>query len=397
MTLSLNGVSVTSLRLTSPWSGAWAADVELDLGDRPTAPSGPATLLIDTTPLVGTIDPGKSGTFGPRARARVVGGARGWEQTVSPMQYHNDAGVLSTAVLATTAAEVGERILEVAPRRLGIDFVRRAGPAARVLDGFTWYLNNAGVTVVGPRIPTPATPALEIIDWDPRQRVATIATTGIVSPGTILADPKFGTAKIRDVEQTWGNGGSRARAWTIGVDETPGPGGGGELLALVGAIARDAVGAPFLATVRYIVGAQLPDGRFVLAPASPKRGLPPLKAISLAPAIPGMSVMVPPGTVAHVVFVDGDRNVPVVVGFEKGSTPLSVKIDSTLVHVGTGTAPSAGPVALAAPTLTALNALKTAVAAALAPIPGGAAVAATLEAAMASVATTVPSTKLFSE
>jgi hypothetical protein len=345
VTLFLNGLRASSVRLITPWTGAWAADVDVDLGALPDLTPGPALLTIGTTSLVGTIDPAQSGRFGPRARARVVAGAGGWEKTVTAKHYHNDGGVLSAAVLQTTAAQVLERVVEVVPRRFGIDFVRPAGPAAGVLRGLSWYVNAAGVTIVGPRIPTPAIPtSVKVLAWDARSKVATIATEDVLSPGTILADLRFGTAKVRDVEQTWGDGGARATAWTIAVDETPGTDGGNELVGIIGAIAREAAGSQFLAAVKYRVLSQLPDGRFMLEADEKSEKHPDLKAISLAPAVPGMSVKVPPGTMLHVVFVDGDRSSPVVVRFEEGPTPIEVSIDAVRVAVGS---PGAEPVALA--------------------------------------------------
>ncbi len=359
MTLALNGIRAGSVRLVTPWSGAWSADVDLDLGELLDLPTGPAVLVIDRSPLVCTIDPTQSGRFGPRARARAVAGAGGWEKTVGPKSYHNDGGVISTAVLATTAAEVLERIVEPAPTRFGIDFIRAAGPASSVLAGLPWRVDDQGTTIVAPRVPTPATPDVQVLEWDARTKVATIAADGIVRPGTILTDPRFGQAKIRDVEQTWGDSGSRATAYTIAIDEEP-ERAGGELVDVLRAIAKDAVGADFLARVEYRVVSQLPDGRFILK--APKDALhPDLRAISLAPAVPGMSVKVPPGTVAHVAFVDGDRSQPVVVGFESG-TPIEITIDPSLrLAVGGATAV---PVAMAPAVGVALSALVAYVAAA---------------------------------
>ena len=395
MTMSLNGIRASSVRLLTPWTGAWVADVDLDLGERLDLASGPAVLTIGTTQLAGTIDPAQSGRFGPRARARVVAGAGGWEKTVAAKHYHNDGGVLSAAVLATTAAEVGERIVETAPGRFGIDFVRPAGPAAKVLSGLAWFVDATGTTIVGPRVPAPA-PTLRVLEWDARTRVATIGggdELELVTPGMLLSDPRFGTAKIRDVEQTWGDTGARATAWTVATDKTPGTEGGGELVAVISAVAREAVNAAYPSAVRYRVLGQLPDGRFTLQVVKKGKGVPDLKSISLAPAIPGMSVKVPPGTIVHVAFIEGDRSLPVVVRFEKGPKPLEVQIDGIHVHVGTGLSPRVGPVALAPAAISAFGAIVTALNAYPVTAPAGAALATALSPLM----TLLPSTKLFSE
>lgn len=399
MTLLLNGIRASSVRRIEPWSGVWACDVELDLGDLGDLPTGPGVLVIDKTVLQGTIDPAHSGRFGHRARARLVGGAAGWETTVAAKHYHNDAGVLSTSVLATTAAEVKERVVEALPSRFGKDYVRPAGPASSVLATSSWYVDRTGTTIVGPRVRTPATPDVQILAWDARTKVATLATGDVLSPGTILVDPRFGTAMIRDVEQTWSDNGPRALAWTISPQATPPAGvAGGELVAAVKAIARDAVGGPFAKVHRYRVVVQTPDGRFNLQAIKKARGIPDLKAISLAPAVPGMSVKVSPGTIVHIAFADGDRSQPFVVRFESGPKPIEVSFNPTaFVQVGTGILPTAGPVAMAAGTTSAINAIKTLISAWSSLVPGGAAAAATFEAAIAPILASIASTKLKAE
>lgn len=400
MSLALNAIRASSVRLLTPWSGAWVADVELDLGELPDLPTGPAILKVKDAPLKGTIDPKQSGKFGPaRARARVVGGGGGWEKTVSAQHYHNDAGVLSTAVLSTTAAEVGEVVVESKPARLGVDVVRAVGPASRVLAGAAWYLELAtGATIVGPRVRLPAPPTLQILDWDARTKVATIATDDIVAPGTILKDERFGQAVVRDVEQTWSDGSARATAWTMPLDANPlAP--GAELVAAVAAVAREAAGVPYLKVYRYRVVIQGPDGRLNLQAVKKTRGVPDLKAISLAPAVPGMKVKVTPGTIVHVAFVDGDRSQPVVVRFES-QKPLEVTFDATVRVVVGGEL--AAPVALAAPTLAALTAVGTAVAGIFTAlqglgVPGTGAAAKTLADAITTAGTAAPAKKLFAE
>lgn len=388
MTTFLNGLRATSIRLVTPWNGAWYADVEVDLGELPDLPTGPAVLSIGAASMVGTIDPVQSGRFGPRARARVVAGAGGWEKPVGAKHYHNDGGVLTTAVLATTAAEVLERVVEASPGRFGIDFVRPAGPAAAVLAGLDWHVDAAGMTIVGPRVPLPASPLLQILEWDARTRVATIATDDVLVPGAILTDARFGTAKIRDIEQTWGDGGARARAWTVAADTTPPPQAGPELVGVIGAIAREAAGARYLSPAQYRVISQLPDGRFTLQTVRKDAGLPDLKAIALAPAVPGLSVKVPPGTVLHVEFVGGDKSIPVVVRFEDGPIPIEVKLEAIRVQVGSGLAPTAGPVALAGAVAAALKAVVVAVAGAANPAAAASALETTLTPILSSLATT---------
>jgi hypothetical protein len=395
VTLALNGIRASAVRLVTPWNGAWVADVDLDLGRLPDLPTGPATLIIDRTPLVGTIDPAQSGRFGPTARARVVAGAGGWEKSVSAQHYHNDAGVISTAVLAMTAAAVLERVVEIAgPTRFGVDYIRTEGPASSVLSDLEWHVDATGTTIVGPRVPMPAPPTMRVLEWNASTKVATIGAEEIVQPATILSDTRFGQAKIRDVEQTWGNQGARATAWTIPVDETPKGGAGGELVGVMRAVAREATGSDFRGTIRYRVLAQGPDGRFNLKPDDGDSVHPVLKSISLAPAVPGMSVKVPPGTVAHVIFLDGSRGNPRVVGFGEG-TPIEVTISPAVRFVVGG--PTALPVAMAAPTAAGFAAVAAALTAMGVVLPLLAPAAAAFASALAPLTPTIPAQKVFAE
>lgn len=340
MTVALNGLRVQSLRVLTPWSGPWTAEVEIPLDGLAEAPSsGPATITVEAGALVGTIDPSGSGTFAGTATLRVVGGAGGWEKIVPPKDYHSDGGLLSTAVLSTTAAEVGERLVELAPARIGTKYARAAGRASSVLAGLAWHVDAQGVTIVGPRQIVPASPELQVLSYDPSTSVVELAmTTELVSPGTVLADERFGTLKIRDVEQTFGEGGARARAWTIPVDATPHLDGlpGLRLIATLSALAREACAVAYLRSYAYRVIEQGTDGRLTLR-ALERDAVPTLRLVRIAFGIPGVRAKVQPGSIVHVKFLEGDPTKPVVVDFEE-STPIQLEIDATLIRFNGGEA-----------------------------------------------------------
>lgn len=334
--IALDGFRVTNLRISMPWIGAWSADAEVDLGDRDTLPAGKATLEVNGTMLACSVDAAQSGTFAGKGKVRVVAGAGGWEKVVPSSHYHNDAGVPTTSVFGTTAAVVGERVVETEAGRFGIDFTRDQNAASRIFAGLTWFVDATGTTIVGPRAVAPAAPDVRVLDWDAREKIATLGADGLVLPGTILTDSRFGTTKVRDVEQTWGDAGARVTARCIDVDATPAPAplAGNAIVATVGAIATEAVGAKWLGAARYRVDTQLGDGRFEIQPFDEARGLPYMRAISLAPAVPGMSVKVPVGTILHVVFADGDKSRPVIVRFETNDAALEVDFDAEKIRLG---------------------------------------------------------------
>lgn len=388
-TLLVNDLRAVSVRLFHPWEGAWTAEVDFDLSLVPTVPSGRVLLKINETILQGTIDPDASGRFGEKARARVIAGGGGWHKDVLPLQLHNDGGILSSAVIAVTAAEVGETAVVVVPARLGVDYMRTAGPASRVLAGLDWYVTLAGLTTVGPRAPLPMAPDVQILTWDPHENLAEIAYDGLITPGTVLVDPRFGTATVRDVEQTFGDGGARARAWCSPATET----GSTKLITMLRSLTRESAGVANLKTYRYRVVSQTPPtpapltGRVTLQAIDPTIGAPHAIEVPIWYGVPGIRATLTPGTECGVVFLDGDPAQPAVVCF---------KDDSGAVKLAIGTGVS--PVALAQLVELQLQALKAAISAApIVPLDGGAAFKASLIAQLAAWPAPVGSTKLFSD
>lgn len=360
MTIALNGViPCTTAHVTMPAIGAWVVDLEVDLE---LVPPGPAVLTIGLGSLQGRIDDAATGSNGPTGRARLVGGL-GWSKNVPAVHIHNDAGVLTSAVLAVTAAEVLEVVIDAVPKLVGVDFVRCEGPASRVLAGLDWYVNEAGVTIVGPRIPTPATPDVEILNWDPQEKLAELYSTSLVIPGTVLTDARFGIATVRDVEQTFtAEGGARAKAWCVvgAPDLLPGAErsvGGLKLVRMLSALAREAVGLPFLRRHPYRVVSVNVDGRLVLAstallPQTPRL----LTLVPVWSGVAGASQKPVPGTVVTVAFIGGVPSQPVVVGFDPiAPPPLELKFDAVRIALGLL---AVDPVAKAPGTLTALGAIQ---------------------------------------
>jgi hypothetical protein len=350
MSITLNGLRVTHARVIIPWRGVWSAEIECELTPAGTPPSGPAALVVNDWPLVGTIDPERSGRFGDAARVRVLGGGGGWHKPVAARQYHNDAGVLSTAVLASTGAEVGERVTEAGPpSRLGVDYMRGAGPASRVLEGRSWWVDpSSGTTIVGPRPHVPAPPDLTIVSWDPTTRVAVLSADRLVFPGAMLTSATIGSALVRDVEHVLsGDGGVQITAWCHDAEVA-------RLPSLLASVAREACGVPYLKVYRYRIVMQGGDGRVTLQAVAKAAGMPEvIKLVDVWPGMASVSAKYAPGTVCLVEFIDGDPTRPVVRGFEPGAKTLEVSVDAVRFAVGLG----AQPVALAPPTLGLITAI----------------------------------------
>lgn len=189
--VAIEGHRATTVQLSVPFAGLWYADLDLDAVAEL---AGAVEVRIGPLALRGTVAPRFSGTFGQASRYRVVGGKGGWSRAVTPKHYHNDAGVKLSTVALDAARDVGET-LELLPgveRRVGVDFVRAAAPASRVLRqlfrGLAWWVNEEGTTIAGTRSTREADKGIELLTFEPRQKVASLAvddlrTFGI---GTVL-------------------------------------------------------------------------------------------------------------------------------------------------------------------------------------------------------------------
>lgn len=346
----LNQLNVVSARILVPGTGTWIADLDIDLDPSGIVPTGKAALTIGTSILLGTVDERSTGKFGQKAHVQLVGGGNGWDKIVPALHLHSDVGVMSTAIYSVTGASVGEVVVDAIPKRLGVDYVRTTGPASRVLAGVEWYVNNAGVTIIGPRIPQPFNPlSVDILEWDPNTKRAVLASEELIQPGTILVDLRFGTATVRDVEQTFSAEGVRCTAWcevaTLALPKLPGEQAeapGHKLARALGALAREATSSVYLRPYKYRVVLQGADKRLTLQAADLAQSQPVpaiLQQVSMWPGIPGASALVTPGTEVIVMFLDGDPAKPVVSGFANQVPPVELSFDAVRIAHGLGTMP----------------------------------------------------------
>lgn len=329
MTATLNGQRVTSVRIEHPYRGAWFADVRVDTGTIGTVgTSGPATLTVgDTVVMVGKIDPRSSGTFGPTASVRVVGGL-GWDKTVQALHFHNDNGVSSTMVYAATASPIGEVIVDAAPVVLGLDYVRSAGAASRVFGDRIWWVDVSGVTHTGERLPATLDKLAVLTGWDPVSQRAELACESLVIPGTILTDSRIGASVIvRDVVQTFDDHGSHITATCCLAPVS-------RLAAALKSAVREFSGAQYLKVYKYRY-ALTQDGGMALQAVHRNAGLPDLIPVTGWTGVSGMTAGLALSTEVLVSFIEGDPSQPIVVGYSAIPTPISVKIDaSATVDIG---------------------------------------------------------------
>lgn len=187
---SFAGFPASSMSLWVPLVGLWVADVTLVAGV-PLPPFGP--LVHGNMALIGGVY--RSATFGGQTTARIAGGFGGWSRSIPARGYSLPFGVTRSIVIADAAAECGEPpALVVNDTVLGQFWTCKketAGMRVRTVAGSSWWVNPAGILVVGPRDPSPIITPWQQIEWDGASGVLEIATNDPASwqPGRKFASP----------------------------------------------------------------------------------------------------------------------------------------------------------------------------------------------------------------
>lgn len=326
---TLNGLRVTSAKVSIPYRGAWYADVSIDPNNVALVPTqGSATLLIgDNITLVGRIDPRSSGSFVSTSSVRVVGGL-GWDNPVQALHFHNPNGVLTSTVYAATAPIVGEAVVDSAPTPLGVDFVRSNGPASRVFGDRPWFVDSAGVTRTGIRSAVKLDSSCTLLGWDPIVQRGEFSTDALILPGTTFTDPRIGQSRtVRDVEHSFSSDGSRAIVWCGSAPTS-------RLANALQTAVREFGGVQYLKTYKYRFVNESGTG-LALQAVHRDAGLPDTIPVDVWTGVSGITTHLALSTVVLVWFIDGDPAQPIVLGTESGPVPLSTKIDATAeVEVG---------------------------------------------------------------
>ena len=311
----LRGITAS---LHVPRMGAWFIDV--DMADE-TAISGRVTIKIGGTPgeeftLVGTIQPDESGSFGLRRRLRIIGGAGGWQQSVPRKDYANDAGVSVATIVADLARETGETLAAVAPAvaRLESHYARQAGAASTALEDAigadAWWIDFDGKTHVGSRPAATATSsAYQVLDADLRNRTVTLACDDLrqIGIGSIISTGLDEPLTIGSYSVEISESAVRLMAWCGDsvrsrlVDN---------LLAIIDAAGR----GKLWGTWRYRVIGMNGD-RVSCQRLSGHKDLPDLISISMVPGVAGAHAELPGDAEVYVEFLEGDRDLPRIVGF----------------------------------------------------------------------------------
>ena len=315
---NVNGETCLEVSWHVPNVGPWWADVVFEL--QPNLPSAVVLALGDLR-LLGTVAEIENGTFGTQRRSRVVAGAGGWSILVTPQHYHNDAGVRALAVAQDAARLAGETLGDFAPAAdtIGNDYVRRAGPASRVLEdvigSVPWWVDYDGDTIVGARATEEAAPDdYQVLDFDPRENLVTLAIDDLsaVGIGSILSEGLDAPVTIFELEIMVSAQESRTIAWVGGT-----AGGRSRITELFRGIARRTTDTAdrLYAKYRYRV-VRMSGSKVELQAVSQAAGLPDLIPVSQRPGVAGAHSKLPGAMRVIVEFIEGDPTMPIVTAYE---------------------------------------------------------------------------------
>lgn len=403
MSLVVNGIPVASMRWLAAWSGVWVAELDV-AGDL--LPVGKVAIAsTEGILLTGTVDTLRSGEFGERRHARVLGGGGGWAKPVRAKHYNSPVGVPLASVASTTAAEAGEVVVILTPKIVGLDFVRRNGPASQIFDDadVDWWVGTDGTTRVGIRPPLPPPASLHVIDWDAVAATVSFTADALVEPGTVIVDARFGKRVVTKVEALVSGGAVTGTLWV--AESAPPRGTVSELAGALAALARKATGAEFARLYEYRVYAMAGD-RVELQAVRKSDGVPDILPASIWAGASGYRAVLRPGSRVLVGFIAGEASKPYVAAYEPpeadGWRPLKVELDAiSSVEIGAqaigvllGSPLGAQPVARSTGVLTALAAISVYAEAVALVSPSTAPAAQVLVAALAPLAALIPSGKV---
>jgi hypothetical protein len=355
VSLLVNGLFVASMRWHAAWNGAWIAELTLmPSATSDVVPSGRVAITSSdgAIALSGTVDDDRTGAFADRRHLRVVGGAGGWSKSVRQQHYHSDIGLQLREVATTTAAEVGETAIVLAPKTLGLDYVRHAGLASQIFTdlGFDWWVGADGATRIGVRVQTLATPDIKALDWQPSASTVSFTAAALVEPGTILTDARFGTKVVRQVDAIIDDASVGGTLWI--ADAAPATGKQSEIVDAFSALANKATRAMYGRFFEYTVDVMSGDRAELVAVS---KGVPNLVPASVWSGISGYKAKLRPGSRVLVGFREGDPTKPFIAFYEApeddGWRPVELDVDAlTKLAIGAMAASTViGPEATAMP------------------------------------------------
>lgn len=210
--ITLNGLPCHRAELHVPWRGRWVACAAYD----GVVPIGRVSLTWGNAVLVGGVDPTGSGTWQGETLVTIVGGP-GWGSVLPAGWLQNDAGLTGLAVAQQTATLAREALVAPATafKLLRISYARPRREASRTLDdvlapGAAWWVEYDGTTRAGIRLPTPAPPRVEVLEYDQEKHIAELDADDVSQTlvGSVIAPAPPRRLEALRIVELWANTGA---------------------------------------------------------------------------------------------------------------------------------------------------------------------------------------------
>lgn len=309
--LTLSGAFLARAVLRLPLVGAWVADVE-HLDPPSVAVGESVTLVIGSQSWVGTVVRAETAQ-GRTWDTRVVGGAGGLGQTLTPKQYRSPPASL---VAADLLSEVGESLAAASSLTLVSvllrAWVRRATTAGQAMDdltrplGYHWRVLPSGDVWVGTDTGDAVSlEEFEILEEDAARGLTLVACSEpTVTPGQTWTNPQTGASyEVGTVVHRVSEQDTRTEIWAAQANT-------GRLGEMIGRLARGTSSPDLYAPREYTVVVQNLDGTFELRSGDPL--LPDLSRVPYYPGGPGETYTVAPGARCMVAFRGGSPDYPLI-------------------------------------------------------------------------------------
>lgn len=345
MSATIDGVQCNAFELTVPRYGVPWGRAELAEGASAPAAGTPIEVVAaGVTFACTTTDPGERGGI---ATIEFVGGAGGWATAAPSLGHRNDAGVQLSTLAEALATAVGERVSLSAgiDRSIGTLVARGGGPggpsAGAVLsqwcslpEGSTrvrWYVDPAGMTRLGDRLPLGEVSATEVDAGGRREWIAYAEedASGLL-PGAAIDGRQIAELRIEA---------SPGRIREVATLDAAGPAGPPTIAARALRWCLDIVRPLMLWRGIYTYRITQVNGARMNAVPVSSRIAPSFEGLRFWPGAAGHKATPKDNAKCLVAFADGNPNAPVIVGWmplddDKGRPTLAV-LDGDSVELGT--------------------------------------------------------------
>jgi len=208
------------------------------------------------------------------------------------------------------------------------------------IGGVAWWVGYDGTTRIGTREVSEADVSdYQVLDHDPASNLATVAIDDLttVGIGSILSEGLDAPLTVYELEIMVSAEESRTVAWGGGSGA-----GRGRLAGIFRSLVQRSTDDRLFGKYRYRVVA-MSGVRVELQAVAQAAGLPDVLPVSVRPGVAGAHASLTGGSIVLLEFIEGDRTMPIVVGFagkdEEGDAPAELDFSvATTLRLGSDAA-----------------------------------------------------------